>query len=414
MPDLSGVGSVVGAAYSEDDKAPRFVLQVKKTVERCLGQGMNKGEMFRVIREEGVPLWIAFAVYRELREQHRDFFEEYYCMIDLMEQRQKLGRLIQAYRAGGSNAAVRSRALETTAAAAAMETDATDSTEWSNQQAEHDDFQIAGASVPQQAVHFPGGQQLHGHQQTVDDVWLRETAWAEEAVPMLARQQQLYSIEQSAANGMFPGVAWPQHLPALSQLHCQAQAAHMPAGQQLRYQKQVVQLPAGQQLLYQEQAGHLPVRRQQQAVHLPAEQQPIANGGFYGAPLVPSAEGLLDGHWWGQRQQAEPLRQWWPADPSSTYTLPGFELPGNQQDKPLQKWWPGDLSSSSTLPGFELPVNQQAQPLRQWWPGNPSSSSTLPAFTLQGNQNYRSNAGFHHERHQAIRSVACMSSATNR
>lgn len=36
-------------------------LQVKKTIERCLEQRMNKVEMFRVIREEGLPTWIAFA-----------------------------------------------------------------------------------------------------------------------------------------------------------------------------------------------------------------------------------------------------------------------------------------------------------------------------------------------------------------
>lgn len=32
-----------------------------KTIERCLQQGMNKAEMFRVIHGEGVPTWIAFA-----------------------------------------------------------------------------------------------------------------------------------------------------------------------------------------------------------------------------------------------------------------------------------------------------------------------------------------------------------------
>ena len=36
-------------------------MKVKKTVERCLEQRMNKAEMFRVIREEGLPTWIAFA-----------------------------------------------------------------------------------------------------------------------------------------------------------------------------------------------------------------------------------------------------------------------------------------------------------------------------------------------------------------
>jgi len=229
-------------------------------------------------------------VFKELREQNHDFFREYYGMHDLKEQREKLGRLIQAYRrAGGSAAAAGTRALGAapTTAAAVMETDAAASMEWSDQQTEEDAWleldrelarlvassstgggdESAGAALPhQQAVHCPGGQQQpHDDQQAAYNDRLREMGWAEEAVvvaaPTLAGQQ-LHDNEQPepVANGLFQGVAWP------------LQAARSPPGQQqLPYQQeQAARLPAGQQLQYQQEqfAAHLPARQMRRKVLL--------------------------------------------------------------------------------------------------------------------------------------------------
>ncbi|RLM64411.1 uncharacterized protein C2845_PM16G16000 [Panicum miliaceum] len=305
MPDVEFIPEGGPAEKGDHQEARQFILKVKKTIERCLEQRMNKAEMFRVIREEGLPTWIAFAVFKELREQNHDFFREYYSMHDLKEQREKLGRLIQAYRAGGSAATTGARAPEAApTAAAVMGTDAAASMEWSRQQTEEDAWldgelarllarsstgggvEFAGAALPhQQAVHCPGGQQQpHDDQQAVYNDRLREMGWAEEAeavaAPTLA-QQQLQN-EQPVANGLFQG-----------------------------------------------------------------EQLMVNNGGFQGAPAPTLAAGLpsdiLMDPWplsqdgivgWGQEQQAEPLGQRWPgagADPSSpSFTLPGGEQLGNQ------------------------------------------------------------------------------------
>ncbi|RLM73414.1 uncharacterized protein C2845_PM15G16900 [Panicum miliaceum] len=298
MPDVEFIPEG-GPAEKGDQEARQFILKVKKTIERCLEQRMNKAEMFRTIREEGLPSWIAFAVFKELREQNHDFFREYYSMHDLREQREKLGRLVQAYRAGCSAAAAGARALEAApTVAAVMETDAAASMEWSDhQQTEEDawlDGELArllassstgggdefpGAALPQQqAVLCPGGQhQPRDDQQAVykyNDC-LREMGWAEEAVA----------------------------------------AAPTLAGQQLHDNEQPEQLMA-------------------------------SNGGFQGAPAPPLAAGLpcdtLMDPWplsqdgifgWGQEQQAEPPVQRWPgagADPSPSFTLPGREQQGNQ------------------------------------------------------------------------------------
>ncbi|CAN6235844.1 unnamed protein product [Urochloa humidicola] len=400
-----------------DEEARQFILQVKKIIERCLEQGMNKAEMFRVIREEGLPTWIAFAVFKELREQNHDFFKEYYTMHDVKRQREKLGRLIQAHRAGSGNAAAGARALETAtmAAAAAMEPDTTAGMEeWSDQQAaKHaslegelarllagstgggDQFAGAAASPQRQAVvHCPGGQQPHDDQQAVYNEWLREmTASAEEAVAMPVSTlagQQLHDNDLPVANGMFRGVAWPQQaaaeLPAAGQQmqlqhqqeqtgkllsEQQMQQPYFPVDYQLQYQpEQAGQLPARQQLHYQEQdlqawlQQDFPARQQlhcQQQdlqawlqLHYQYQDQLMANGGgFHVAPRTLSAG-----------------------------------LPSNSVMDP----WP--LSQDGMGWGQE----QQAEPPRQRWPGagaDPSPSSTLPGGDQQlGNQNlHGSSAG---------------------
>ncbi|KAF8702384.1 hypothetical protein HU200_032759 [Digitaria exilis] len=296
-------------------------------------------------------------------------------MHDQKELREKLGRLIWAYRTGRSNAsAAGARAPETArTTAAAMETGTAASIEWSGEQALLEKeiaslldragggHQFTGAALPQRAVPLLGDKQLHDDQPKVFQEWLRAMTWAEEAEPTPALTRQgLHIDEQSLANGMFQGVTWPQP------------AAHLLPGQQLQYQQeqagqqeqpcfldQATQLRAGQQQLLHYQEQDLPDGQQphyqQQAVHLPAEQQELmylqqeqlmANGGFQiqGTPLALAA-GLpisnsvmdswplpLDGIGWGREQPDEPLLQRWPgsgADPLPSSIIPGAELHGN-------------------------------------------------------------------------------------
>ncbi|CAN6268806.1 unnamed protein product [Urochloa humidicola] len=413
MPDVELVPEEGPESSIEkrEEEARQFILQVKKIIERCLEQGMNKAEMFRVIREEGLPTWIAFAVFKELREQNHDFFKEYYSMHDLQEQRKKLGRLIQAHRACSSNAAAGARALETVtmAAAIATEPDTMAGIEWSDQHADQawsdGEFsrllassigggnQFAGAAaLPQQqaVVHCLNGQLPHDDhdQQAVYSEWLREmTASAEEPVPTLVGQQ-LPNNDLPVADGVFHGVAWHQQaavqLPAAGQQlqYQQEQAGQLPAGQQLLYhhgqpvyfpadhqlqlqdqQEQAGQLPPGQQLHYQQQdlAAWLQQHDQQQdfpgrqqLLHYQYQDQLMANGGFHVAPLTLAA-GL----------------------PSENMMDPWHLL----QD------------------GMGWGQEQQAEPVRQRWPGagaDPSPSSTLPG--RHQNQNFHSsNAGGIHE-----------------
>ncbi|CAN6240404.1 unnamed protein product [Urochloa humidicola] len=394
MPDVELVPEEGPESSIEkrEEEARQFILQVKKIIERCLEQGMNKAEMFRVIREEGLPTWIAFAVFKELREQNHDFFKEYYSMHDLQEQRKKLGRLIQTHRACSSNAAAGARALETvTMAAAATEPDTTAGMEWSDQHADQawsdgefsrllassigggDQFAGAGALPQQQAiVHCPNGQQPHDDQQAVYNEWLREmTASAEEPVPVpTLAGQQLHNndLPVPVDDDMFHGVAWPQ--PAAAQLpaavqqlqYQQEQAGQLPAGQQLLYhheqtvyfpadhqlqlqdqQEQAGQLPPGQQLHYQQQdlaawlQQDFPGRQQLLHYHYQYQDQLMANGGFHVAPLTLAA-GLPS----GTMMDPWPLLQ------------DGMGWGQEQQPEPVRQRWPGagaDPSPSSTLPG---------------------------------------------------------------
>ncbi|CAN6229121.1 unnamed protein product [Urochloa humidicola] len=397
MPDVELVpeGGHEIPVEKREEEARQFIFQVKKIIERCLEQGMNKAEMFRVIREEGLPTWIAFAVFKELREQNHDFFKEYYSMHDLKEQRKKLGRLIQAHRACRGSAAAGMRELETAtmaAAAAATEPDTTVGMEWSDQQAEQawsdgefsrllassigggDQFAGAGALPQQQAtVHCPNGQQTHDDQQAVYNEWLREmTASAEDAVPMstLAGQQLQYNNDLPLADGMFHGLAWPQPAAGQQLQYQQEQAGQLPAGQQLLYhheqpvyfpadhhlqlqdqQVQAGQLPAGQQLHYQEQDlvawlqqhyQHQDFPGRQQLLHYQYQDQLMANGGFHVAPLTLAAGRptdammdpwplLQDGMRWGQEQQAEPVRQRWPG--AGADPSPSSTLSGRHQNQ---------------------------------------------------------------------------------
>ncbi|KAL6652270.1 hypothetical protein ACP70R_011195 [Stipagrostis hirtigluma subsp. patula] len=321
----------------EEDDARRFILQVKETVERCLAQGMDKAQMFRVIREEGLPSSIAFAVYKQLRDQNHAFFKEYYSMIDLKEQRERFNHLIQAYRAGGSNVnavAAGVRVPETATTSTSMELDIPVHNGWPDQQAvqgwlDHTahlaiargvgggDDQLAGAARPQQALRLPAGQQLRYHQQPVADGGVQEVAWPQQAA----------------------------QLPAIQQLHYQEQpgAIGVIQDQKVAWQQQTVQSPAVQQLHTHEQLM-------------------TADGGFHAVPLA-SAAGLSDGammacwppslsshgghgHLW-QGQEADPRQQLW----------------HGSGDDPLRSWQefisgPGKLLSSTTLPEDDPVVNQ--------------------------------------------------------
>ena len=304
-------------------------------------------------------------------------------MHDLKEQREKLGRLIQAYRAGSSAAAAGARALEAApTAAAVMETDAAASMEWSDQQTEEDAWleldrelarlvassstgggdESAGAALPhQQAVHCPGGQQQpHDDQQAVFNDFLREIGWAEEAVaaPTLAGQQ-LHDNEQPepVANGLFQGVVWPLQAarspPGQQQLpYQQEQAARLPAGQQLQYQQEQfaahlparqqppcyeeeVYFPADQLPRYQEQAVHLPAGQQlpyqQHGVYFPADQQPR----YYLEQAVPLPPGQHQLHYQEQDlpagQQQHYKEQDLPAGQQLHYQQQAVHLPAVQQ-----------------------------------------------------------------------------------
>ncbi|CAL5069267.1 unnamed protein product [Urochloa decumbens] len=417
MPDdeLVPEGGPESPAEKRDEEARQFILQVKKIIERCVGQGMNKPEMFRVIREEGLPTWIAFAVFSELREQNHDFFKEYYSMHDLKKQREKLGQLIQAYRAGSGNAAAGARALETAAeapAVAAMEPDTTAGMEWSDQQAaEHASLegelarllassstggvdQFAGALPQQQAVvHCPNGQQPHDDQQAVYNEWLREmTALAEEAVPTLAGQQlHKHNNDLPMANGMFHGVAWPQQaaaqLPPAGQQqqlqHQQEQTGQLPVGQQpvyfpadhqLQYQQeQAGQLPAGQQLHYQQQDLKAWLQLHYQERDLLTRQQLIQQQLLY------------------YQQYQEQLM----ANNGGFHVAPPALAAGLPNDTIMDPW---PLSQDGVGWGQE----QQDDLPPQGWPGaGADSSSTLPGDQQLGNQNFHSsNAGSIHEHPQ--------------
>jgi hypothetical protein len=386
-------------------------------------------------------------VFKELREQNHDFFREYYSMHDLKEQREKLGRLIQAYRAGGSAAPTGARAPEAApTAAAVMGTDAAASMEWSRQQTEEDTWldgelarllarsstgggvEFAGAALPhQQAVHCPGGQQQpHDDQQAVYNDRLREMGWAEEAeavaAPTLA-QQQLQN-EQPVANGLFQGVAWPLQAarsPPGQQLpYQQEQAARLPAGQKLQYQQeQAARLLTGQQLQYQqEQAAHLPAGQQppyhEQTVYFPADQQPrYPEHGVHlpaGQQLTYQEQGVS----FPADQQLHYQEQDLPARQQLHYQQQAVHLPAEQQAYYCQEQLMANNGGFQGAPAPTLAAGlpsdilmdpwplsqdgivgwgqeQQAEPPGQRWPGagaDPSPSFTLPGGEQLGNQNF--------------------------
>ncbi|CAL5030664.1 unnamed protein product [Urochloa decumbens] len=444
MPDVQLVpeGGPESPSEKRDEEARQFILQVKKIIERCVGQGMDKAEMFRVIREEGLPTWIAFAVFSELREQNHDFFKEYYSMHDLKKQREKLGCLIQAHRAGSGNAAAGARALETAAVApavAAMEPDSTAGMEWSDQQAaEHallegelarllassstgggDQFTGAAALPQKQAVvHCPNGQQPHDDQQAVYNEWLREmTALAEEAVPVpvpTLAGQQLHNNDLPVANGMFHGVAWPQQAaaqlpPAGQQLqlqHQQEQTGQLLAGQMLRYQQeQTGQLPAGQQLRYhQEQPVYFPADhqlqyQQEQAGQLPAGQQLHYQQQDLKAWLqlhyqerdLLTRQQLIQQQLLYYQQYQEHLM----ANNGGFHEASPALAAGLPSDTLMDPW---PLSQDGV--GWGQEQQDDLQP--QGWPGaGADPSSTLPGDQQLGNQNFHSsNAGSIHEHPQ--------------
>ncbi|TVU19309.1 hypothetical protein EJB05_35450 [Eragrostis curvula] len=224
------------AANDGEEDARQFILQVKQTVERCLAQGMDKAQMFRAIREEGLHPGAAFAVYKEIRDQNRVFFQEYYCMIDLKEQRERLDRLIRAYRGGV-------RVPETaTPLIATEETDGPVSMmEWPDQQtlqawlSNGGDHQLAPtawtqhtAHLPameqvlnyglpvaiawrQPAEHLPAWEQMQNHGLPVANGAFQEPAWPpqQQAFP-LPDALPLHNYEETAANGGFRGLVWPQ------------------------------------------------------------------------------------------------------------------------------------------------------------------------------------------------------------
>ncbi|CAL5015561.1 unnamed protein product [Urochloa decumbens] len=413
MPDNELVpegGHGDGPGEKEDEEARQFILQVKKIIERCVAQGMDKAEMFRVIREEGLPTWIAFAVFQELREQNHDFFKEYYIMHDLKKQREKLGSLIQAYRAGSGNAAAGGRALEMATVApavAAMEPVTTAAMELATEQASlegelalllagstggGDQFAAAAALPQQQAVvHTPNGEQPHDDQQAVYNEWLREmTALAEEPVPMPVSTlagQQLHNNDLPVANGMFHGVAWPQQAaaqlpPAGQQLqlqHQQEQTGPLPAGQQLRYQQeQPVYFPADHQLQYQqEQAGQLPAGQQ-----LHHQQQDL----LAWLQLHYQERDLLTRQQLIQQQQLhyQQYQEQLMANNGGFHVAPPTLADGLPSDTMMDPW---PLSQDGV--GWGQEQQDDLQP--QGWPGaGADPSSTLPGGDQQGNQNFHS------------------------
>ncbi|TVU01428.1 hypothetical protein EJB05_53141 [Eragrostis curvula] len=327
------VGGSGNAADKEAEDARRFILQVKRTVERCVAQGMNKEQMFRAIREEGLHPGAAFAVYKELRRQNRGFFREYYCMIDLKEQRERLDRLILAYRTGGRSNAVQDgvHVPPETATTLSM-------LEWADQQSmqawlSDSGHQLAPAEPwSVQAARLPTGEQLvpnHGEQPVANAV----VAWPQQALHLTA-WQQLLNHEQHTANRAFHEPAWPSqafHLPVAQSLRNHVETVANGGFPGLVWPQQEVHLPAGQQLLHNhQQPVHLPTAQ----LHYHEQSAAMANG----LPTLTSAAGLLNdammdpwhlphgslGSWQGQ--QPEPMKQWWrddaSANPSSSLSEP--------------------------------------------------------------------------------------------
>lgn len=167
-------GNIGGPDDGGDDKEDtrRFIIQVKEEMERCLEAGMSKEQMFRELREKGLHVAIAFAVYKELRDQNYGFFEEYYGKIDVRKQTERFQRLLHQYRTARDAAAGVSTLLTATppTAMAVLE----------NMGSSYDqtvvpvglddarlvgissgDGQFAGSEPLQQAVQLPDGEQLH-------------------------------------------------------------------------------------------------------------------------------------------------------------------------------------------------------------------------------------------------------------
>ncbi|KAL6903375.1 hypothetical protein ACP4OV_004188 [Aristida adscensionis] len=332
-----------------EEQARRSILQVKDTVERCLRQGMDKAEMFRVIREEELPPAIAFAVYKQLRDQNHGFFKEYYNMIELKEQRQRFDRLIQAYRARASNVANNTAAAISRAPAPASREldilvheawpDKRVVQDWSDDET-HENAQVDSArdgGGDPLAWRLPAGQPVINHGHTV----------AGGVLPGLpcplpdAGAQQLGYHQQPVGDGGVE-VAWHQqemHPAPFQELHCQEQPVANDGGgvqdQEVAWQQQgEMHLPAAQVLLGQDH-----------------EQLVMAVAGFDAVPLA-SAVGLSSdsmmasccppsthgGLWYGWHgRQAEALERWpsASADPLSLWQQPPINGPGQLSSSTL-------------------------------------------------------------------------------
>jgi hypothetical protein len=342
-------------------------VQVKQTVERCLAEGMNKAQMFREIREEGLQLGAAFAgesiiqsstsfaqaslfngsqhrsnlteylvchlVYKELRDQNHGFFKEYSNKIDLKEQHQQLNRLIRTCLQGARNAEDGARVPEIVTPQIA--TDVPVNTDgWLDQQALTTWMSNGGHRLPD----LPAVEQVPDHGQPVASAVALAVAWLEQKLDLPALEQ-LHNHGQPVSNVGFQGAAWPQqglHLPVTQQLHYHEETAanggfpgpqnevNMHAGQPPRDHQQPVPDSGFQGLTWP-----------QQAVHSPAEQrhyhEQVAVNGFPPQTLFPglSSEAMINpcpiSHG-GQNlwQQAGTLEQWRPAENANP--LPSYSL----------------------------------------------------------------------------------------
>ncbi|CAL4967431.1 unnamed protein product [Urochloa decumbens] len=317
MPDdeLVPEGGPESPAEKRDEEARQFILQIptisthRSLICLCL-------------------IW--HPVFSELREQNHDFFKEYYSMHDLKKQREKLGRLIQAYHAGSVRRGARAG-------------DGGDGPcRRSHGTGHHGRHGVVGP--PGSRARFVGG----GTRQQFEFDRRRRSVRRRRAPatgrPALSGQQLRYQQEQ------------PVYFPADQQLlqYQKEQAGQLPvpAEQQLHYQQQ--DLHAWLQLHYQER--DLLTRQQliqQQLLYYQYQEQLMANnGGFHVAPPA-LAVGLprdtmmdpwplsQDGMGWGQEQQDDLPPQGWPgagADPSST-------LPGGDQQLGNQNFYSSNAGS---------------------------------------------------------------------
>ncbi|KAG8060010.1 hypothetical protein GUJ93_ZPchr0002g25344 [Zizania palustris] len=73
-------------------------VQVKQEIVNCLRARMTKEQMFQRLREMGVHPAIAFAVYKELRLQNKDYFKRYALTLLVKRQIGQFNNQLAVYR----------------------------------------------------------------------------------------------------------------------------------------------------------------------------------------------------------------------------------------------------------------------------------------------------------------------------